>query len=78
LAFFKKINVLSDKDFSLLHKINDIRNRHIHPKMKDEVYNDAKLIINLLCELLEGRLSMLNRYDIVDGKFVLKKDKKLN
>jgi hypothetical protein len=71
LSFLKKIGVLSDSDVSLLFQINEIRNRHIHPKMKD-VEKDATKIVKLLCELLEGRLSMFKFYDLVDGRFVLK------
>lgn len=75
LTFFKKIGVLNENDFVLLQRINEIRNRHVHPKMKFDIVDDAKLIVKLLCELLEARLSMFKFYEIVDGKFVLKKDK---
>lgn len=73
LSFLKDLDMLNDNEFQLLDKINVIRNKHVHPKMKD-VEQDSTTIVKLLCQLLEGRLSMLKYYDIIDGRFVLKNE----
>ena len=71
ISFLLKIGILDDDSKTLLYQINDIRNRHIHPKMKDGE-KDALEIVNLLCHVLESRLSMFRFYNLVEGKFIRK------
>lgn len=71
LSFLLKLNILDDESHKMLFQMNGIRNRHIHPKMRD-TEKDALEIVNLLCHVLESRLSMFRFYDLVDGKFVRK------
>ena len=67
LDFLLKIGILDVKSRTILAKINDIRNRHVHPKMKGADV-DSLEIINLLCHVLEDRLSISKFYDVVNGK----------
>jgi hypothetical protein len=71
VTFLLKLGVLDRNSKSLLNKINDIRNKHLHPKMKG-AEKDALDVVNLLCKVLESRLSMFRFYELVDGKFVRK------
>lgn len=73
LNLLRAINVLDEKSLSMLHQINEIRNRHLHPKMKD-AERDASKIVNLLCHLLDSRLNMFRFYDLVDGKWIRKQN----
>ena len=73
IEFLLKVGILDESSRKLLNEINNIRNRHIHPKMKD-AEKDALEIVNRLCSVLESRLSLFRFYDLVDGKFVKKRD----
>lgn len=55
-----------------MFNISDIRNRHIHPTMVRPA-EDAINILNLLCKVLEEKLSIFQFYEINDGKLVLKR-----
>lgn len=71
-----KINIVDEESKTLLFQIIEIRNRYIHPKATDAdtLKNDALKIVNLLCRVLESRLSMFRFYELVDGKFIRKPD----
>jgi hypothetical protein len=72
--FFEDLNVIDHESRTLLAKINDMRNRYVHPKMKDHqnLKKESLEALNLMCELAKRRLSILNFYDVVDGKLVRK------
>ncbi|MDQ5869931.1 MAG: hypothetical protein M3530_09440 [Thermoproteota archaeon] len=53
------------------HQINEIQNKHFHPKMRD-AEKGALEIVNLSCHVLESSLSMFRFYDLVDGKLIRK------
>lgn len=61
IEFLSKINILDEESRTSLHQINEIRNRHIHSKMEN-AENDALKIVNVLCRILESRLSMFKFY----------------
>lgn len=70
--FFWKIGSFNDRTKGLMFNISDIRNRHIHPTMVRPA-EDAINILNLLCKVLEEKLSIFQFYEINDGKLVLKR-----
>jgi hypothetical protein len=71
VEFFWKIGSFNDTTKNLMYQISDIRNRYVHPT-KTKPPEDAIKILNLLCVVLEEKLSLFQFYDIRDGKFVLK------
>ena len=73
LDLLLKVKILDAGSHRMLYQINEIRNRHIHPKMRD-AEKDALEIVNLLCHVLESRLSMFRFYELVDGAFKRKSD----
>jgi hypothetical protein len=74
IDFFWKIGSLDKYTKDLLYQILDLRNRYVHPAMSQEQQaEDAMKILNLLCEVLEEKLSLFQFYDIKDGMFVLKR-----
>jgi hypothetical protein len=56
----------------MLHQISNIRNEQVHPQKMENSSNDAIKILNLLCNVLEERLSLFKYYDLKDGVLVLK------
>jgi hypothetical protein len=74
IEFFEDLNVIDKKGRDLLMTINNIRNDYLHPKMKSpqDLKKDSLKTLNLMCELAKHRLSILNFYDIVNGKLVMK------
>lgn len=74
VEFFLSIGSLDEESKGLFFTINDLRNQYIHPKMKGDVKDDSIKILNLLCDLLERKLSVFQFYDIKDGILVLKKE----
>lgn len=56
----------------MLHQISNIRNEQVHPQKMESSSNDAIKILNLLCNVLEERLSLFKYYDLKDGELVLK------
>jgi|SRR5215211_4171252 len=63
VEFFWKIGSFNDSTRSLMFQISEIRNRHIHPTMIRPA-EDAIKILNLLCKVLEEKLSIFQFYDI--------------
>lgn len=73
IMLFKELNVIDKEARDLLFKINDKRNRYLHPTMESQdLEKDSLHVLNLMCALAKHRLSVLNFYDVVDGKLVLK------
>lgn len=72
VEFFYKIGSFNDITKNLMYKISDIRNRHVHPTMTKPP-EDAIKILNILCKVLEEKLSLFQFYDIKDGTLVLKR-----
>jgi hypothetical protein len=72
VEFFWKIGSFNDRTKNLMFDIAAIRNRHIHPTMVGPA-EDAIKILNLLCKVLEEKLSIFQFYDIKDGRLVLKR-----
>jgi hypothetical protein len=70
--FFREIGSFNESTRKLMFKISNIRNSHIHPTMTNPA-EDAIKILNLLCEVLEEKLSVFQFYDIRDGELVLKR-----
>jgi hypothetical protein len=70
--FFWKIGFFNDRTKGLMFDISAIRNRHIHPTMVRPA-EDAIKALNLLCNVLEEKLSIFQFYDIKDGKLVLRR-----
>jgi len=75
VEFFADLNVIDKKAKKLLMKIgSNIRNDYLHPIMKSpqDLKKHSLDALNLMCELAKHRLSILNFYEIVDGKLTLK------
>jgi hypothetical protein len=72
VEFFWEIGSFNERTKILMFEIAGIRNRHIHPTMVRPA-EDAINILNLLCKILEEKLSIFQFYDIKDGKLILKR-----
>jgi hypothetical protein len=72
IDFFCEIGTINDKTKSMLHQISNIRNEQVHPQKMENSSNDAIKILNLLCNVLEEKLSLFKYYDLKDGVLVLK------
>jgi hypothetical protein len=72
VEFFWEIGSFNERTKIQMFEIAGIRNRHIHPTMVRPA-EDAINILNLLCKILEEKLSIFQFYDIKDGKLILKR-----
>ena len=72
IDFLHECGIIDDRSKGVLHYISEVRNKHVHPKMKNDPQKDAIKVLNKLCNVAENLLSMFRFYDIVDGKFVRK------
>lgn len=70
--FFWKMGSFNKDTRSLMFQISDIRNRYVHPTTVRPA-EDAIKTLNLLCKVLEEKLSIFQFYDIKDGELSLKK-----
>ena len=68
-------NVITERQEELLHKMNRIRKRHLHPRESPSslvTKRDALAAIRLLHEFLEGTFSVFRDYMIENGKLMPK------
>jgi DNA-binding Xre family transcriptional regulator len=75
IEFFWRLGSLNDKTKNQLNKIAEIRNEYVHPQQTQKTSEVAIKILNLLCNVLEEKLSLFKFYDLKDGRFVLKHQK---
>jgi hypothetical protein len=72
IDFLHEYGIIDGKSKGVLHRISQIRNTHVHPKMSGDSQKDAIEVLNLLCNVAENLWSMFKTHNIVDGKFVKK------
>jgi hypothetical protein len=48
------IGLITEQTKKDMHKINDIRQRYIHPILEGNLYEDAKESLNLLCKIIDS------------------------
>jgi hypothetical protein len=70
INFLYEYGIIDVKSKSILHKIANKRNEHVHPKMSSDQKKDAIEALNSLCKVAGSLLSMFKFYDLVDGKFI--------
>jgi hypothetical protein len=70
INFLYEYGIIDDKSKKVLHRIADIRNATVHPKMLSDPKKDAIEVLNKLCKVAENLLSMFRFYDLVNGRFV--------
>jgi hypothetical protein len=70
INFLYEYGIIDNESKSVLHRIADKRNLHVHPKMSSDQKRDAIDALNSLCKVAESLLSMFRFYDLVDGKFI--------
>lgn len=76
IDFFCEIGTINDKSKSMLHEILNTRSQWVHPQKTENSSNDAIETLNLLCNVLEERLSIFKYCDLKDGVFMLKDQNK--
>jgi len=67
-----KLNIINSEIFDNLDNIRKIGNNYIHPKGSINPSLDSENVINSLGKLVDRTSSILNEYEIIQGKLVAK------
>jgi hypothetical protein len=55
------IGLITKQTFKDMSKINNLRNKYIHPVLEGDPYDDAKRSLNLLCTIIDSLPDMADR-----------------
>ena len=54
VQFLTTLGLINNKLADNMHKINDIRNKYVHPILGGDAYEDAKKSINHMCNIIDS------------------------
>jgi hypothetical protein len=58
IELLKECGLITDQIAKDMKKINDLRQKYVHPLLEGDSYRDSKYSINLLCSIIDSYVSL--------------------
>jgi hypothetical protein len=58
VELLNECDLITDQIAKDMKKINDLRQKYVHPLLEGDSYNDSKHSINLLCSIIDSYVSL--------------------